>query len=115
MKLRLHITAPDWWLWLITLACLVAGLAAWPQGFMAAVVVSSVNLVYVAWREHSLTAFPSQVRLVYLALVAVALLDGTRILYGLLTLGTVMVVLFDRCVIARGLVLMPWNRDVSLE
>lgn len=37
------------------------------------------------------------------------LVDPTRLLFGLMFLGTIMVTFFDRCTIARVLLLMPWN------
>jgi len=52
---------------------------------------------------------------VYFVFTVLAFFDPTRILYWMLLVGTVMVTLFDRCIIARVLVRMPWNKDVKLS
>lgn len=54
-------------------------------------------------------ALTTQVQLVYGAFTALALLDPTRLLFGVMLLGTSMVTFFDRCIIAKVLMMMPWN------
>lgn len=71
--------------------------------------------VYFIARDRSLTSFPVQVREVWLAFMLIAMLPGMGWLYLLLFLGMILVVFFDRCGIARVLVLMPWNQGVSLK
>lgn len=39
--------------------------------------------------------------------------DPTKIWYGLMTASTLMVAFFDKCLLARMLILMPWNKDVT--
>jgi hypothetical protein len=39
MKLALKPKEPTWWVWLLTVALLVAGLAGWTSSFLAAIAV----------------------------------------------------------------------------
>ena len=115
MKLILKWHEPDWWFWPVTLGLILIGLFGWQEGFLWAVIVNALQVGYFVIRERSLTAFSVQVRLVFFALVALAMLDPTRILFAMLGVGSAMVAFFDRCLIARVLVLAPWNRDVELH
>jgi len=56
-----------------------------------------------------------QVRAVYCALTIVALFDPTRLFYWALLVGTIIVTFFDRCIIARVLAHMPWNKGAALS
>ncbi|MCW8952122.1 MAG: hypothetical protein OQK23_06350, partial [Rhodospirillales bacterium] len=103
-----------WWYWTATLVCMIAGLAGWSYGFIGAAVVSSVNLFAYIVRDRSLVTFPVQVRGVYLAFVLFGLWPPGWWMFIPMTIGTVMVVLFDRCAIARVLIRMPWNKDADL-
>jgi hypothetical protein len=63
-------------------------------------------------REHTVMAFPTQVRVVCLALTLAGLWPAVRLPLGVvLLLGTIMVVFFGRCSLALLLEQMPWNRD----
>lgn len=113
MKLKIDVGSLHWWFWAVTLLAMVAGLAGRIEGFYSVILVSVVQTLYFT-AKRGFTAFPTQVRSSYCALTIIALFDPTRIFYWMLLVGTVMVTLFDRCIIARVLVLMPWNKDVKL-
>jgi hypothetical protein len=114
MKLAIDLKSLKWWYWFVTLLAMIAGLSGVQEGFYAVIAVSLVQCVHFTM-THGLTAFPTQVRWVYTLFVTLALFDPSRIFYWALLVGTVMVTLFDRCIIARVLVLMPWNKDVKLS
>lgn len=114
MKLKIDLKSLYWWFWAITLVGMIAGLAGRIEGFYVVMGVSLIQTVYFAL-ERGVTAFPTQVRAVYFAFTVLAFFDPTRIFYWMLLVGTVMVTLFDRCVIARVLVRMPWNKGVTLS
>jgi hypothetical protein len=114
MKLAIDLMSLKWWYWFVTLLAMMAGLAGLQEGFYVVIAISLVQCVHFAM-SSGLTAFPTQVRLVYTLFVTLALFDPSRIFYGALLVGTVMVTLFDRCIIARVLVLMPWNKGVKLS
>ena len=113
MTLKIDLHSPEWWAWAITLVALALGLAGWRTGFEAAVAVSLAQCLWFA-AARGATAFATQVRYVYFALAVIAYVDPTRILYALLAIGTLMVVLFDRCMIARVLAKAPWNAGVAV-
>jgi hypothetical protein len=63
--------------------------------------------------KDGFTALTTQVRLVYGAFTVLALLDPSLLLFGVLLLGTIMVTFFDRCIIAKVLLMMPWNHKTG--
>lgn len=124
MKLRIEPNTVDWWYWAITLVAMIIGLAgaymsgeisatASHYGFYTVIAVSWLQVVHFVARS-GVFSFPSQVRWVYAAFVTIALYDPSNIFYWMLLVGTVMVTFFGRCIIARMLVLMPWNKGVKL-
>ncbi len=116
MALRIDVKEIGWWLWAITLVFIVAALVGWTPGYYVVMAISGIQVIYFAWRERSLIAFPPQVRIVYFAFTLLGLWQPLRIpIYVLLLIGTTMVVLFNRCFIAIVLKLMPWNRDVRFS
>jgi hypothetical protein len=111
MKLRLELSNTFWWFWAITLVFIIAAIAGWVPGYTIVMIISAVQVVVFLMRERSVIAFPTQVRLVYLAWTLTGLWAGGRLpFYTLLLLGTVMVVFFGRCSISLVLKFMPWNR-----
>lgn len=125
MKLSINLKSREWWYWALTLVCMVGGLtfnymegeqaAQWSAyGFYGVIIISMVQTIEYVLLKGA-TAFPSQVREVYTVFVIFALFDPTRIFYWMLLVGTVMVTFVGRCIIARVLVMMPWNQDVRLS
>ncbi len=124
MKLSVDPKSREWWYWALTLVAMIIGLAAnylpggqmaelSRYGFYAVILISVVQTIeYIALT--GLISFPSQVREVYTAFVIIALFDPTLIFYWMLLVGTLMVTFIGRCIIARVLVLMPWNEGVKL-
>ncbi len=115
MKLTVKHQTPDWWFWAIICAAIGLGLIGLPWGYPAALAVSVANLIYFIARDRSLTSFPVQVREVWLAFMLIVMLPGMGWLYLPLFLGMTLVAFFDHCGIARMLVLMPWNKGVTLK
>ena len=114
MQIKIDVRSIDWWYWAVTLALMIVGLSGYVEGFYGVILVSAIQTVHFGIRSGP-GAFPAQVREVYLALTVIALFDPTRLLYWALLVGTVMVTFFDRCIIARVLAHMPWNRGVKLS
>ena len=112
MKLKINFTDPFWWFWAVTLAFILAAIAGWTRGYDVVIAISAIQLVVFIGRERSLTAFPTQIRIVYLLWSLTGLWQVIRLpFYIILFLGTVMVVFFGRCSIALVLKHMPWNRN----
>lgn len=101
----------SWWYWLVTDVLLFVGLSGHMYAYYLATVLSITQIVHYRWRTGQFVAFPTQVRLVYGALLALALVPSLRWLYWVLATGTLAQVLFGYCVLARCLSLMPWNRN----
>jgi hypothetical protein len=124
MKVYVNPQSREWWYWALTLICMIVGLAAnymagdeaaqlSAYGFYGVIVISMVQSIEYVMRTGAFS-FPSQVRLVYTAFVIIALFDPSLIFYWMLLVGTFMVTFFGRCIIARVLALMPWNKGVVL-
>lgn len=114
MKLKIDVRSIEWWFWVVTLAFILAALSGWTPGYAAVIVVSLVQTVFFVVRTGSAASFPFQVRIVYFVYTLLGLWEAGRVYcYLLLAVGTVMVVLFDRCGIALVLKLMPWNKGVE--
>ncbi|MDH5786504.1 MAG: hypothetical protein OEZ16_12975 [Chromatiales bacterium] len=124
MKLAINLRSREWWYWALTLICMIVGLAAnyvdsmemiqlSALGFYGVIIISIIQSIDYIFSKGAF-AFPSQVREVYTLFAIIALFDPTRIFYWMLLVGTVMVTFFGRCIIARVLAMMPWNRGVTL-
>lgn len=114
MKFKIAPATIDWWYWMVTLLAMIAGFAGRIEGFYAVVAISAVQFIHFLLKD-GFAALTTQVRLVYGAFTALALIDPTRLFFGVILLGTVMVTFFDRCVIAKVLRIMPWNHPSGAE
>ena len=99
----------DWWFWAVIGLAIGLGLAGTAWGYTVALAASAVNLAYYIVRDKSLVSFPVQVREVWLLFMLAAMLPFMGWSYILLFIGMLLVVFFDRCGIARVLMMMPWN------
>jgi hypothetical protein len=119
MKLRIEPYRIDWWFWAVTLVFIITALAGWTPGYFIVIGISAFQVAFIGAREKSITAFETQVRIVYFAFTLIGLSETIRFpFYIFLLLGTIMVVFFGRCSIALVLRCMPWNKkhmSCSLE
>jgi hypothetical protein len=99
-----------WWVWLVMACLLLIGLLGLPEGFLAALLLSSAQSVLFLARERAVKAFSVQLRLAYTLLLIICFLPPIRWLYWLPALGTFALVVFGYCLMARALSLLPWNR-----
>jgi hypothetical protein len=114
MKFPIDLRSIDWWLWAATLALLLAAVAGWTPGYAAVMILSFVQIPFVALKTGSMVSFASQVRIAYFGLTLFGLWEAVRVYcFSALVIGTAMVVLFDRCSIALVLKQMPWNKNVN--
>lgn len=100
----------SWWYWTVTTALLFVGLAGRFEAFHLATALSAIQIIHFRLRRGSFGAFPVQVRLVYTALLMLALWAPMNWLFWVPAIGTLAQVLFGYCTLARCLSLMPWNR-----
>ncbi len=115
MKFSIKYQELDWWFWAVIGATIGLGLVGFSWGYTVALCVSAANLVYYVAKDKSLVSFAVQVREVWLVFMIIAMLLGVMWFYLLLFIGMILVVFFDRCGIARVLILMPWNKGVELK
>lgn len=113
LKPVIHPESVEWWFWPVIFVFMLSGMIGWPQGFYVAIMISAIQSIYFIIKNRSLRAFPAQIRFVYFLFTIIGILDPTRIWYGLMAVSTFMVAFFDKCLLARMLILMPWNKDVK--
>jgi len=117
-ELKTNTTDIRWWFWAVTLAFIVAAVAGWAPGYYVVIAISGIQVLFFLAQEKSLSALPTQIRIVYFAFTLFGLWPEVRMfIYAILLLGTVMVTCFGRCAIALVLKQMPWNggREVQLN
>lgn len=103
-----------WWYWLATVVLLTGWLCGCNICLYLTLMLCLVQIVHFSWHRQSVTAFPVQVRLAYLALLIVGLSGPLRFVHWIQLVGTSAVVAFDYCLLARIVSLLPWNRAESL-
>lgn len=100
--------------WQITALLLAAHFAGWPGGLPLAVALTAGQVLHFVAYRRTLRALDVQVRMGYLAL----LLLGSAPLWWPIHLvqfvGVNALLVVDYCLLARLLVLMPWNRAEPL-
>ncbi|WP_455218728.1 hypothetical protein [Kaarinaea lacus] len=104
-----------WWYWLATIPFLMAGILGETNGLIIVALLASLQICHFLWREKSLSAFPVQVRLGYLAWFSTGLFPYLEWMLWIQLAGTSLAVLFDYCPMARLLALAPWNRNQPLS
>jgi hypothetical protein len=85
------------------------------SGFYAAIGISLIQTVTYSYNEKSALAFPVQVRFAYTGLLILCQVPGLGWLYWVPTVGTLVLVLFGYCLMARILSLLPLNRTEPMS
>ena len=115
MKLKVEPNNFDWWLWAIILVFISIALMGWTFGYILVILISAFQIAYIGFREKSIIAFETQVRIVYFIFTLAGLLKNIRfVFYIFLLLGTIMVVFFGKCSIAMFLKAMTWNKKYNM-
>lgn len=114
MKFKIKLRDIDWWYWAVTLVFIIAALIGITYCYYIVIAISGVQVLHFLIKEKSLIAFPTQVRIVYFAFTLFGFWENVRFyMFILLLLGTLMVTFFGKCVIAKILIKMPWNKDLK--
>jgi len=103
-----------WWYWLATTLLLAVSFAGIGPALPLALALTGVQAVHFGFRDRSPVAFPVQVRIAYLGLLALGLWPPLRWVHAVQLVGTSAMVLAGYCLLARLLSLMPWNRRQPL-
>lgn len=97
----------------VLLALGLFGIAS--EALLVAIGLGAFQSVHCLARHRRLSAFPVQVRVAYLGLLAIGQLGGVFLIVNWIQLiGTTALLVFDYCPLARILSLMPWNRTRAL-
>ena len=79
-----------WWFLAVTLVFIVVAVAGWTPGFYVVIAISAIQVLFFLAQEKSLTAFPTQIRVVYFVLTLFGMWPEVRLLvFAVLLLGTV--------------------------
>jgi hypothetical protein len=115
MKFKVEPNKIDWWFWTITLVFIIIALTGWTSGYFIVIGISAFQIFYIGLREKSITAFETQVRILYFIFALTGLMETIQYtFYVILLLGTIMVVFFGKCSIAMVLRFMPWNKKNNM-
>lgn len=104
-----------WWYWLGTLVLLTSAVFWERTGIFLAILLCGIQLLHFGWRTRSLTAFPIQVRAVYMGLMLLGLWPPLQWIHLTQLVGTAARVLVGYCLLARTLSLTPWNRSEPIS
>ncbi|MDH5188946.1 MAG: hypothetical protein OEW37_08330 [Rhodospirillaceae bacterium] len=101
----------SWTYWFVTTVLLTLGIFVWPEALLAVIILNAVQSIHVLIASGKISAFPSQVRVAYLGLLIIGMIDGLAFIHWMQLVGSWAMILFDYCPLARILSLMPWNRS----
>lgn len=104
-----------WRYWLLTLVPLLVGVVGYREGIYVAMALTAVQFVHFALRTRSLSSFPVQVRLGFLALLVLGLWPPLFWIHWIQVAGTLAMLLFGYCPLARTMSLLPWNLNTPLS
>lgn len=108
MNIQNNIVTRYWAATVILLAGVVTGCE---YCLPAVIALNMVQVMHFIAREESLTAFPVQVRVSYLALLFLAQAPNMFWIFWWQLIGTAAMVLYQYCFLARCLSLAPWNKQ----
>ena len=104
-----------WWYWLASTVCLWVAVTVNPFAYEVALIIAVVQLVHFSFAEGGLTKFPVQIRLGYLSFLLLSMPESMQWLLWVPAIGTLARVLFGYCIMARMLMLLPFNRQITLS
>ncbi|MGD9671768.1 MAG: hypothetical protein AB7U75_22430 [Hyphomicrobiaceae bacterium] len=103
-----------WWIWTAIALLLIAGLAEYTSARHAAMAIAGVQALIWLARYRSISHFPTQVRVAYAIWMAVSFIPVLTPMIWIQTAGTLLLVILGYCPLARMLLFLPANRNVSL-
>jgi hypothetical protein len=107
---------PSWAQWAVTAPLLAAHVLGDQAGALLAVAALCIAMTgFFALRAESMRDFRVQVRLGFLAILAIGAIPGLGVVLWLPLIGTTSQVLLGYCLMPRFLRLMPWNRDEAMS
>lgn len=96
--------------WQLTALLLAAHFAGWAHAMPLAMALTAWQAAHVAWVRGTLWTLDVQVRIAYLALLVLGHAGPLWPIHVVQFVGVNALLVVDYCLLARLLVLMPWNR-----
>lgn len=112
--LMLDIKDHGWWYWLASTICLWLAVTVHPAAYAWALIIAVTQLAHYAIAEGGFKHFAVQIRLGYFSFLLLALPEGFAWTLWIPAVGTLARVLFGYCIMARMLMLLPFNRQIKL-
>lgn len=103
-----------WWYWLASTTCLWFAVTSYPPAYNWALMIAAVQLLHYIIAQKGVTNFPVQIRVGYLSVLLLAMPEGYQWILWVPAVGTFLRVSTGYCIMARMLMLMPFNRQVQL-
>lgn len=100
--------------WQLTALLLAAHFAGWAHGLAAVIALNTLQALHFVQVRRGLAAFDAQVRVGYLALLLIGSIGPMWPVHLVQFVGVNAMLVADYCLLARLLVLLPWNRDQPL-
>lgn len=104
-----------WWYWVVSTTCLWLAVTIHPEAYQWALFIGVVQLVHFSIIKGGMTEFSVQIRMGYLSVLLMALPQGFEWVLWVPAVGTLARVLFGYCIMARMLMLLPFNRKQPLS
>lgn len=98
-----------WWYWAATTVLLLCAAFNIEHSMQAVIALNVIQVIHFIIREKSLTAFPVEVRVTYLAMLIVSMAPYMIWIFWWQLIGTLAMVMFRYCFLARLMSLMPWH------
>lgn len=111
---HMKIASLAWWIWAILASLMLWSLTGQILAREAAMTLAVLQAIGFLFAHRSVRYFPTQLRIAYVLWMAVSLVPPLFLMYWILAAGTTARVLTGYCALARLLLLLPWNRSVSL-
>lgn len=96
--------------WQLTALLLAAHFAGWAHAMALAIALTAWQAVHVAWVRRTLWTLDVQLRVAYMGLLMLGLVEPLWPIHAVQFVGVNALLVVDYCLLARLLVLMPWNR-----
>lgn len=105
----------DWQLLFLCGCGISAGLAGWHGGYLLSLAAAAINFYITFVNRGYLMSFQVQVHMTYLVFLVIAYPQPMNSLYWLPAIGTWIYLLFDYCLLARLLSLLPYNSNAPFS
>jgi hypothetical protein len=105
----------SWWFWLAVVISLVCGITISTIGFLGAIFITYIQIMYFFIRDKGNISFAVELRFVFMLILIMAMMPRLHILFWISLAGTSALLLFGYCLLARILSLMPWHRKEKMS